>query len=227
MKEAKRLEARKIRFEEGLSVKSIARKLAVSASSVSCWVKDIVLTDEQQIRLLERSNKVKMSATRGMIEKYKEIRKIAQEEGRQKAKAKDWLHSVGCMLFWAEGSKNRNSIKFVNTDVEMMKLFTRFLRESLHVKNEEIRARCTCYTNNGIDVKEIEKFWQKELALTSNNFTKSTVNLVPKSSKQFRKTRHKYGTCSISVHNTRLTQEVFGSIQEYAGIDRAEWLDIQ
>jgi hypothetical protein len=33
-----------------------------------------------------------------------------------------------------------------------------------------------------------------------------------------------YGVCAIRVHRTRAVQHIFGAIQEYAGIDKPEWL---
>jgi hypothetical protein len=34
------------------------------------------------------------------------------------------------------------------------------------------------------------------------------------------------GTRRIAVHNTFIAQSIYGTIQEYAAIDRPEWLDL-
>jgi hypothetical protein len=34
-----------------------------------------------------------------------------------------------------------------------------------------------------------------------------------------------YGTCALIVHSTRIAQTIYGSIQEYGGFERPEWLD--
>lgn len=34
-----------------------------------------------------------------------------------------------------------------------------------------------------------------------------------------------YGTCRLVVHSTQVVQTIYGSIQEYGGFDRPEWLD--
>ena len=49
------------------------------------------------------------------------------------------LHQAGCMLYWAEGAKSRNSAKFANSDPPMMLLFRRFLTTALGVDRGEIR----------------------------------------------------------------------------------------
>ena len=36
---------------------------------------------------------------------------------------------AGCMLYWAEGAKERNVVKFANSDAAMVRFFVRFLRE--------------------------------------------------------------------------------------------------
>ena len=47
MKIKEKLEARRLRKEEGRSIKTIARILGVSSGSVSYWVRDISLTSDQ------------------------------------------------------------------------------------------------------------------------------------------------------------------------------------
>jgi transposase-like protein len=51
-----RIEARRIRRQEGESIKVIARRLGVAPSSVSVWVRDIELTAEQHQALLRRNS---------------------------------------------------------------------------------------------------------------------------------------------------------------------------
>jgi len=33
-----------------------------------------------------------------------------------------------------------------------------------------------------------------------------------------------YGTCKLVVHRRAIVQTIYGSIQEYGGFDRPEWL---
>ena len=35
-----------------------------------------------------------------------------------------------------------------------------------------------------------------------------------------------YGTARLALHSTFIVQSIYGAIQEYAGIDRPEWLDL-
>jgi transcriptional regulator with XRE-family HTH domain len=55
MKTQERLEARRLRREEGRSVKEIERLLGVSRSTASLWVRDIPLTVAQRASLKRRN----------------------------------------------------------------------------------------------------------------------------------------------------------------------------
>jgi transposase len=55
VKTHEREHARRLRREEGASIKDIACRVGVSVSSVSLWVRDIELTPEQHAALLSRN----------------------------------------------------------------------------------------------------------------------------------------------------------------------------
>lgn len=224
-KTLKRIEARQLR-QEGWSVKRIADYLGIAKGSVSTWCRDIVLTEEQKEAMYEREE-VKEAQLRGSQTNkvmHREKRLGYQAEGRAKAREGDALHLAGCMLYWAEGKKSRVDIGFVNSDADMIILFMRFLRESLHVADENIRARFNCYLNENLTADEVERYWLDLLGLKSTNLTKSRFNAQPISSQQ-KGRKLMYGVCEVSVSSVRHVQHVYGAIQEYAKIERPEWLD--
>jgi hypothetical protein len=55
---------------------------------------------------------------------------------------------------------------------------------------------------------------------------KSVVNHYSRWTKKKRTNTLPYGTCRIVVNDTRITQAIYGGIQELAGIERSEWLDL-
>ena len=57
---------------------------------------------------------------------------------------------AGCMLYWAEGAKERNVVKFANSDVAMIRFFVHFLRRCFGVRSSDFRLRLNVYTNNGL-----------------------------------------------------------------------------
>jgi hypothetical protein len=92
-------------------------------------------------------------------------REAYQAEGRAKAREGDPLHQAGCMLYWAEGSKDRNTVCFANSDLAMVKFFVRFLRSCFDVPPERLTLRLNVYTGNGLTLAEIERHWLTKLRL--------------------------------------------------------------
>lgn len=131
---------------------------------------------------------------------------------------------AGCMLYWAEGSRSRNAIHFVNSDPAMILFFARFLRTQFQVPDEKIRIRCNLFADHPERQRDIEQFWLDLLGLPQSCLCKSAVNVYSKYSKKKRRNKLPYGTCRIAVHDTRMVQHIYGAIQEYAGFDREEWL---
>ncbi len=208
-----------------MSVKDIAKQLGVAKSSVSVWVRDIELSADQAAALRDKYHHydAKIKGSQANYQKGLERRIAYQQEGRAQARAGDPLHLTGCMLYWAEGTKNRTALKFVNSDPGMMRVFVRFLRQSLLVPGEKIFVYINCYTDNGVLLEEIETFWLDQLELPQTSLHPTRVNDQPKSSNQQGR-KLIYGVCTLSVYSTRLVQHVFGAIQEYSGVDKPEWL---
>jgi hypothetical protein len=225
MKTRQRELAREIRRTEGASIKVIARRTGAAQSSISRWVRDIELTDEQRVslRVAAYNGHVKGRTMNSALRR--EARVLAQEDGRYLARQGDPLHVAGCMLYWAEGAKTRNQLRFSNSDPEMARFFVRFLRTYFALRDEDIRLTCNLFADHLSRQREIEEFWLDTLGLPDSCLCKSTVNVYSKYSKKKRTNKLPYGTCRIVVSRTRVVQSIFGSIQEYAGFCRDDWLD--
>jgi hypothetical protein len=88
-----------------------------------------------------------------------------------------------------------------------------------------MRIACNLFADHVERIVEVEDFWLNTLGLTRANLRKSMVNKYSKHSQKKRKNRLPYGTCKLVVHSTEIVQTIYGSIQEYAGFTRDEWLD--
>lgn len=164
-------------------------------------------------------------ARAALMKKHRTLRVAAQEEGRLYARCGDPLHAAGCMLFWAEGTKSRNTVQISNADPELLRFFVHFLREYFFVRDEEFHVTCHLFADHLERQLEIEQFWLDALNLPRACLSKSIVNVYSKHSQKKRKNKLPYGTCKVSVHRTRIAQSIYGAIQEYAGFTRRDWLD--
>lgn len=129
------------------------------------------------------------------------------------------------MLYWAEGSKERNVLQFSNSDPAMVRFFVDFLRAELGVDDEQFRLDCSLFADHAERQHEIEAFWLATLALPPSCLRKTTVNRYSKYSQKKRRNKLPYGTVRLCVNSTAVVQHIYGAIQEYGGFDRPEWLD--
>lgn len=215
-------EARRLRAD-GLPVRQIATTLGVSVSSVSVWTRDIELTPGQRAANLERAGAVRGAACR---DTHRERRRAYQQEGRDRARLGEPLHIAGCMLYWAEGAKDRNQAALANSDPAMVEAFLLFLRSCFGLSADDVTFNVNVYTGNGLTIDEVEQFWMKRLALPRSCARKHVVNHFPTSSSGKRPNKLPHGVCTLKAKkSTRIVQHIYGAIQEYAGIDCPEWLD--
>lgn len=129
------------------------------------------------------------------------------------------------MLFWAEGDKARNHVGIANSDPALLVCFVRFLRRHFEVANDKMRIACNLFADHEERIAEVEDFWLHTLGLTRANLRKTMVNKYSKHSQKKRQNVLPYGTCKLVVHSTEIVQTLYGSIQQYAGFTRDEWLD--
>jgi hypothetical protein len=227
MKPEKREEARKLRAD-GCSVKEIASKTGTSVSSVSNWVRDIQLTEEQKVILLDRNP----LARRRDGEKWREAqiqtwlkrRESFQDEGRQMARTRDVDFIAGCMLYWAEGTKGKNTVALTNTDSHMLLLFVSFLKRWFDLKDEDFSFKVQWYSSSGNSADDVQRYWCGVLGLPPSCMRKGQIDNISKYSQKKKGNKHPFGTCTVRANRTDVVQKIFGAIQEFAGFENKNWI---
>jgi hypothetical protein len=218
-------QARALRLE-GVPMKQIAARLRVSPASVHKWTADIVLTEEQRRQIRESNRPAVEARAKAWRERNRAKRLLYQEQGRARARRGDTLHQAGCMLYWAEGAKSRNTAQLVNSDVHMLRFFVRFLRETFELTAADLTLKLNVYVDNGLAIREVEEYWLAALELPRSCLRGHQINHMPTSSSGRKKGKLPYGVATLSVRrSTWLVQHLYGAIQEYAGFDEPRWLD--
>jgi predicted transcriptional regulator len=210
---------------DGLSVREVAQLVGISQSSASLWVRDVRLTPEQRRTLDDRGDRGRAVARDRKAAAARAVRATYQDAGRRLARERDGSYAAGCMLYWAEGAKHRNTLKITNADPEVLVFFARFLRAHFDVPNESMRVACNLFADHLTRQEEIEDYWLERLGLSRSGLRKSMVNVYSRHSQKKRMNKLPFGTTALVVHSTRIVQTIYGSIQEYGGFDRPEWLD--
>ena len=107
--------------------------------------------------------------------------------------------SGGLHALLGRGAKGRNTIKFTNSDPQMALFFRRFLTDALAIELDEIVMTLNVYTNNGMTIEEIERYWLDLLGLPATAVRKHTLNHMPTSSSGQAKNKLPYGVCTLEL----------------------------
>src|SRR5206468_7306804 len=143
---------------------------------------DIELTPAQHEALVQQNPAYnrQLSGWTKMAERRRVERQGFQEEGRRRARLRDPDFVAGCMLYWAEGSKERNQLQFTNSDPVMAQFFVDFLKTYFDLRGDEIRITCQLYADHLERQAEIEHHWLEALGLPPESLRKSVVNVYSK-----------------------------------------------
>lgn len=158
LKTREREQARQLRQVQGLSLREIEMRLGVSRSSVSAWVRDIMLTPEQHETLRQR-NPAYNGQRKGQeirAARCRDTRRLYQDEGRALARAGEPFHAAGCMLYWAEGLKNRNCARLSNSDPDVLRFFLAFLRTYFGVPDDRVHLWCNLFADHLPRQREVD-----------------------------------------------------------------------
>lgn len=196
--------------KNGLSYSEILKKINVSKSTLSLWLRNIELSDDQQHHLyvtLRQQNAYKLA--RGRREaKIKLSKKIIKEATAEFIKVKNDAEFVsGLMLYWAEGDKAETTemVKFTNSDPAMIKFMMGWFRKICTVPENKFRIALHIHSLHCR--KDLEVYWSKTTSVPLFQFNKTQIKQT--TLKQRRNVLYN-GTCSIRICNKNLFRKIKG-----------------
>jgi hypothetical protein len=164
---------------KGLSYGEILSEVPVTKASLSLWLRDVKLGNDQKKRLIEKGNKGRLmggEARRAKrIKETREIKDKAIKEVKYLSRRELWL--IGAALYWAEGHKERNKgslVRLGNSDPEMIKLFLKWLMDICKIDKTNIIFRIYLHENSKNKIKEVIRYWANATGFSLDNFTKVT-----------------------------------------------------
>lgn len=218
--------ARKYR-KDGKSIKSIARTLSVSPSSVSMWCDDIHLT-KIQIRTLDenrRDIRMKGLLKGARINKEKKLARIVfhQEKARTVFRAlnKRELLIAGLGLYWGEGVKKGNTA-IVNSDPKVISFAVRWFTFGLGVSREDLRPRIFINHIHASRIGKVRRFWSRYLKIPEEQFARPV--LIKRANKKVYENHDSYyGVLALRVRRaTDLKYQILGLIDALADAEVAQ-----
>ena len=107
------------------------------------------------------------------------------------------------MLYWAEGRKGGSGAKFVNTDPNLVKLYTTLLRTCYNV--DETKFSVGLYVHYYHSIEKVKKFWSETLNIPLSQFNK-VYTKKRSETKRFRK--NFAGICFVYYGDTLIRKEL-------------------
>jgi len=163
---------------KGYSYNDILKKIPVAKSTLSNWLKNLPLTEDEKDALKHRKNsnisRGRIKAATALRSRRVEREKLLFKETRDEFQIfiKDPLFPVGIALYWAEGAKRSvNGFYFSNSDPEMISLMLLWLEQFLLQQREKIKVRL--YVHKPYANENCEKFWSEHIRIPIVNFQKT------------------------------------------------------
>src|SRR4030042_3816176 len=176
----------KLYRKEGLSCMQIAAKLKISDSVARYW--------------LAKQNIKKRSISEAITNIY--ITKFNKKTFHLKNNFSERdinLKIAGIMLYWGEGAKTGGTIKFVNSDPEMVVLFLNFLRKICGISEERLKILIHIYPDH--NENKLKKFWSEITSVPLKQFYKSHIHQGRVGTY---KNKSRYGTVAVNYSDKKL-----------------------
>lgn len=161
--------------KKGLSYTEILKQILVAKSTLSLWLRSVNLTKKQKQKLTAKKlEAAQRGANKQHLKKIKlivDLTNEAEKEITRLTKKDLWL--IGVALYWAEGSKEKEhtlgqQVIFSNSDYKMIKIFLKWLKEIIKIKNSEIAFEI--YIHKTANSENALNWWSRALSCEKDQF---------------------------------------------------------
>jgi len=211
---AKLLERRKVveLRKQGKSYSEIKKIVSVSKSSLSLWLENVPLTNEQILGLKRKKERA--------VERFIKSMKLKRENrlnGFYKIQTKKWIplstrekFIAGLFLYWGEGSKKSfNNINITNTDPAVIKFSLYWIENCLLIPKNRIFIKLHLYKD--MDIQKETDFWIKELGVNKEQFKRPYIKDTFK--KDIDQKGFGHGTCGVWAYKTKIKENILMAIK--------------
>lgn len=216
MKKEEKDHARVLR-RKGMSLNEIVKEVGVSKASVSFWVRDIELSNQQKKKLSARGRSVesierrRVNRINNTIQRHRLVIDSAKE--KIKTLSKHELLLVGTALYWGEGGKtNRGMARISNSDPNVIQFMMRFFKEVFDVPQKKFRGHV--HTFSHLNAEKAERYWSAVSGIPLKQFYKTYSK--PSIASKGKRDKLPYGTFQIYVCDTTIFLTIKGWIERLA-----------
>jgi transposase-like protein len=164
---------------EGRSYREIGAAVGVAKSTLSLWLRDVPLTEDQQRALDLRgpaaTRKNAQAARANATRRRLHVQATARDQITHLSESELFL--AGVVAYWAEGTKNKpwrfgQGLIFMNSDPGLIRLFLRWLH-LVGVEPDRLRFRLTIHES--ADAAAALAYWSEIVGAGQESFGKTTL----------------------------------------------------
>ena len=207
--------------KRGMSYSEIQQEIFVPKSTLSGWCRDIILSEEQAVRLM---GKKLVGSALGRMRGAKRLQ--AKRLLQTKQMFDEGVRDVGLLskrdrfiagvcLYAAEGAKRDRVCAFSNSDPNLIKFMARWYREFCKVPEKKFRG--SIWIHEGLNIYEARRFWAELAGISTHQFHKTYIARNISGSRKIRKNIHQYGVFSLKFADAKVHRRVMGWIAGISG----------
>ncbi len=198
--------------KKGASITRIEKELGIPRSTLSGWLKGVILTKKQRETLGRNRYHALIKARKAAVlwhnqQKQERLRKAENDAGkvldRINSKDKDILELALAILYLGEGFKRSVETAIGSSDPLTLKFFLTILSRVYNIDISKIR--CELYLRADQSPRRIIRFWAKELGLPLTSFKQINVDRRTIGSKTY---PNYHGVCSLRCGNVAIQRKL-------------------
>ncbi len=173
----------------GMSYSEIMEAIPnLSKGTLSHWISRARLTTSERkfidARLSEKVSAGRLKAAQTLREKKQKKLKAIEIEGDRlfKKYKKEKLFRLGIVLYWAEGAKTTERISFMNSDVSLITLMTKWFLRYFSFPSEKYRLRL--FAHEVYKNEKCEIYWQALLPFDKSQYLQTVYKPSPHTKKR-------------------------------------------
>lgn len=189
---------------KGESVGVIAKKVGVTKSTASLWVRDMILSVEQLKVLKKRKIKGgELGRLKGsLMQKNRRLDLIKQREneGRDQLEnlSDEEFFVAGIALYWGEGSKKKREFYICNSDPELINFMISWLKKFYGVGFDRLKAVVGINEIHRNRENIVKRYWSDITGIPLDRFRKTSFKKT-KLHKVYANFNNHYGTLGVTV----------------------------
>lgn len=196
----------------GYSIRSIEQKLGIPRSTLSGWLKSIVLSKKQQQKLLKKWEDALTKARKKAVlwhneQKHKRIleAQVSALKILERIDIKNpySLELALAMLYLGEGSKRNVETAIGSSSPRILQFFLKAVQKLYYLDLKKIR--CELYLRADQDPEKIKHFWSTTLKLPLSSFYQVNIDKRTTGSKTY---PNYNGVCALRCGNVAIQRKL-------------------